>query len=206
VMYGQTEAGPVAALRPPDVLRKPTSVGRPALNVDVRVVDADDRDVAPGTTGEIVCRSEYNMLGYWRMPDATAEAFRGGWLRTGDLAALDDEGFLHIAGRVKEMIKCGGENIFPVEVERCLLEHPAIAEAAVFGVPDAEWGEIAVAAVVARPGASVGERDVIEHVRARLAGYKKPRFVRFVDALPRTASTRQVQKTLLREQWVASRS
>jgi acyl-CoA synthetase (AMP-forming)/AMP-acid ligase II len=99
------------------------------------------------------------------------------------------------------MIKCGGENIFPVEVERCLLEHPAIAEAAVFGVPDAHWGEVAVAAVVRRPGAALTEGEVIEHVRARLAGYKKPQQVRFLDALPRTASTRQVQKTLLKEQW-----
>jgi fatty-acyl-CoA synthase len=205
VMYGQTEAGPVATLRPPDVARKSESVGRPALHVDVRVVDAADRDVAVGETGEIVCRSEFNMLGYWRMPEATAETLRGGWVHTGDLAAFDDEGFLHIAGRVKEMIKCGGENIFPAEVERCLLEHPGIAEAAVFGVPDAHWGEIAVAAVVPRPGASLRDDDVVEHVRGRLAGYKKPRAVHFVDALPRTASTRQVQKTLLREEWLRTR-
>jgi acyl-CoA synthetase (AMP-forming)/AMP-acid ligase II len=143
------------------------------------------------------------MLGYWRMPDATAETLRGGWVHTGDLGALDEEGFLHIAGRVKELIKCGGENIFPAEVERCLLEHPAIAEAAVFGVPDPHWGEVAVAAVVGQPGAGLTEAEVIEHVRARLAGYKKPRAVRFLAALPRTASTRQVQKTLLREQWLA---
>jgi fatty-acyl-CoA synthase len=204
VMYGQTEAGPVATLRPPDVLRKPTSVGRPALNVDVRVVDADDRDVGPGATGEIVCRSEFTMLGYWRMPEATAQALRGGWLHTGDLGAFDDEGFLHIAGRLKEMIKCGGENVFPVEVERCLLDHPAIAEAAVFSVPDPDWGEVVAAAVVRRPGAALSEADVVEHVRAHLAGYKKPRLVRFLDALPRTASTRQVQKTLLREQCIRS--
>ena len=144
------------------------------------------------------------MLGYWRMPDATAQALRGGWLHTGDLGAFDDEGFLHIAGRLKEMIKSGGENVFPAEVERCLLDHPGIAEAAVFGVPDPDWGEIVAAAVVRRPGAALSEDDVVEHVRARLAGYKKPRVVRFLDALPRTASTRQVQKTLLREQWTRS--
>jgi fatty-acyl-CoA synthase len=206
VMYGQTEAGPIATLRPRDVRRKPTSVGRPALNVDVQVVDADDRPLGAGTTGEIVCRSEFNMLGYWRLPEETAQAFRGGWLHTGDLAAFDDEGFLHIAGRVKEMIKCGGENVFPAEVERCLLEHTAIAEAAVFGVPDPHWGEVVVAAIVRRAGATLSEEQVIAHVRERLAGYKKPRFVRFLEALPRTASTRQVQKTLLREQWTASRS
>ena len=201
IMYGQTEAGPVASLRPRDVLRKPTSVGRPALNVDVRVVDADDREVEAGATGEIVCRSEFTMLGYWRMPDATAQALRGGWLHTGDLGAFDDEGFLHIAGRLKEMIKCGGENVFPAEVERCLLDHPGIAEAAVFGVPDPDWGEIVAAAVVCRPGTALGEDDVVEHVRAHLAGFKKPRIVRFLDMLPRTASTGQVQKTLLRERF-----
>lgn len=202
VMYGQTEAGPIASLRPRDVLRKPTSVGRPVLNVDVRIADADGRDVAAGAVGEILCRSEFNMLGYWRMPEATAAAFAGGWLHTGDLATLDEEGFLHIAGRVKEMIKCGGENIFPAEVERCLLSHPGVAEAAVFGIPDPHWGEIAVAAVVRRAGALLTEAEVVEHVRTRLAGYKKPRAVRFLDALPRTASTRQVQKPLLREQWL----
>ncbi|HZP43144.1 MAG TPA: long-chain-fatty-acid--CoA ligase [Candidatus Binatia bacterium] len=201
VVYGQSEAGPIATLRPADVLRKPTSVGRPVPTVEVRVVDAADRDVAVGETGEVVCRSEFVMLGYWRMPEETARTLAGGWCRTGDLATFDDEGFLHIAGRVTDMIKCGGENIYPVEVERCLLEHPAIAEAAVFGVPDAHWGEIAVAAVVRRTGAALDEAQVIEHVRARLAGYKKPRAVRFVDALPRTASTRQVQKAILREQW-----
>jgi fatty-acyl-CoA synthase len=205
VQYGQTEAGPVASLRPPDVLRKPTSVGRPVLNVDVRTVDADDHDVGPGETGEIVCRSEFTMQGYWRMPEATERALRDGWLHTGDLGTFDDEGFLHIAGRVKEMIKCGGENIFPAEVERCLLDHPAVAEAAVFGVPDPHWGEITVAAVVRRPGVALTDADVVEHVRSRLAGYKKPRAVQFLDALPRTASTRQVQKPLLRELWIAGR-
>jgi acyl-CoA synthetase (AMP-forming)/AMP-acid ligase II len=204
VMYGQTEAGPVASLRPRDLLRKATSVGRPVLNVDVRLVDAEDRDVPAGETGEIVCRSEFNMLGYWRLPDATAAAFRGGWLHTGDLGAFDDEGFLHIAGRVKEMIKCGGENVFPVEVERCLLEHPAIAEVAVFGLPDPHWGEVVAAAIVRRDGVTLTEEEVVAHVRDRLAGYKKPRAVRFVDGLPRTASTRQVQKALLREQWSAA--
>jgi acyl-CoA synthetase (AMP-forming)/AMP-acid ligase II len=206
IMYGQTEAGPVASLRPPDVRRKPTSVGRPALHVDVRIVDAGGHEVTPGAVGEIVCRSEYTMLGYWRMPEATAGTLRDGWLHTGDLAAFDDEGFLHIAGRAKEMIKCGGENIFPVEVERCLLEHPGIAEAAVFGVPDTHWGEVTVAAVVSRPGETLDAAGVVEHVRARLASYKKPRHVYFVDALPRTASTRQVQKALLRELWLQARS
>jgi fatty-acyl-CoA synthase len=201
VQYGQTEAGPIATLRPRDLLRKPTSVGRPALNVDVRLVGAS----GPGAVGEIACRSEFVMLGYWRMAEATAETLRDGWVHTGDLGTLDDEGFLHIAGRVREMIKTGAESVYPAEVERCLLEHPAIAEAAVFGVPDARWGEAVVAAVVPRPGAGLDEAAVVAHVRDRLAGYKKPQHVVLLDALPRTASTRQVQKTLLRERWTLGR-
>jgi len=156
--------------------------------------------------GEIVCRSEFNMLGYWRMPEATAAAMRDGWLHTGDLGTFDEDGFLHIAGRAREMIKCGGENIYPAEVERCLLEHPSVAEAAVFGVPDERWGEIVVAAVVPQAGATLAEDEVVEHVRSQLAGYKKPRHVLVLDALPRTASTRQVQKTLLRERWARDRA
>jgi fatty-acyl-CoA synthase len=201
VQYGQTEAGPIATLRPRDVLRKSTSVGRPALNVDVRLIGA----AGPGDVGEIACRSEFTMLGYWRMPEATAETLRDGWVHTGDLGTFDDEGFLHIGGRVREMIKTGGESVYPAEVERCLLEHPAIAEAAVFGVPDAHWGEAVVAAVVPRAGAALDEAAVVAHVRGRLAGYKKPRHVLLLDALPRTASTRQVQKALLRERWTLGR-
>jgi len=201
IIYGSTEAGPVATLRPSDLLRKPGSVGRPALNVELRVVDDQDRVVPAGTAGEIICRSEFNMRGYWRMPAETAATLRGGWVHTGDLGVLDDEGFLFIAGRKKEMIKTGGENVFPVEVERVLLAHPAIAEAAVLGVPDPDWGESVLAAVVLRVGHQLTEVDVVEHVRAHLAGFKKPRYVWFVQSLPRTAATRQVQKTLLREQF-----
>jgi fatty-acyl-CoA synthase len=202
IIYGSTEAGPVATLRPADLFRKPGSVGRPALNVELRVVDDDDRDVPAGSPGEIICRSEFNMRGYWRMPAESAATLRGGWVHTGDLGVLDDDGFLFIAGRKKEMIKSGGENIFPVEVERVLFEHPAIAEAAVLGIPDPDWGESVLAVVVRRAGTQLTEADVVKHVRGRLAGFKKPRVVWFVDALPRTAATRQVQKTLLREQFL----
>jgi acyl-CoA synthetase (AMP-forming)/AMP-acid ligase II len=142
------------------------------------------------------------MRGYWRMPAETAATLRGGWVHTGDLGVLDDDGFLFIVGRKKEMIKSGGENIFPVEVERVLLQHPAIDEAAVLGIPDADWGESVLAVVVRRPGHQLTEAEVVDHVRASLAGFKKPRVVWFVDTLPRTAATRQVQKTLLREQFL----
>lgn len=204
IVYGSTEAGPVAMLRPPDLWRKPGSVGRPALNVELRIVDDADRDLPAGSVGEILCRSEFIMRGYWRMPDETAATLRNGWVHTGDLGVLDEDGFLSIVGRKKEMIKSGGENIFPIEVERVLLEHPSIAEAAVLGVADADWGESVLAVVVRRPGRPLTEAEVTEHVRTRLAGYKKPRYVWFVDALPRTAATRQVQKLLLREQFVAA--
>lgn len=201
VMYGQTEAGPVSCLRARDLWRKPGSVGQPVNDVDVRVVDAHGHDVAPETPGEIVVRSDFSMLGYWRMPEATAAAFVGGWLRTGDLALWDAEGFLHIVGRSKEMIKTGGENVFPAEIEQTLLTHPDVSECAVVGVPDTDWGESVLAVVVTRAGASLSEGAVVEHVRARLAGYKKPRHVRFVAELPRTASTRQVQKALLADRF-----
>ncbi|MEW6271958.1 MAG: AMP-binding protein [Thermodesulfobacteriota bacterium] len=202
VMYGQTEAGPVTALRPRDLLRKAGSVGTPVNNVDVRIVDAEGRDAPPGVAGEIVVKSDFNMLGYWRMPEATAAAFAGGWLHTGDQGLWDEDGFLWVVGRLKEMIKTGGENVFPAEVEAVLLRHEGIAECAVVGVPDPDWGESVLAVVVARRGASLSEEEVISFVRERLAGFKKPRWVRFVAELPRTASTRQVQKALLVDRFV----
>ena len=205
IIYGSTEAGQVTMLRPPDVLRKPTSVGRPSLNVDVRIVDPAGNDVADGEAGEILCRSEFLMLAYWRMPEATEEALAGGWYHTGDLAVRDEEGFLYIAGRVKDMIKTGGENVFPAEVEAVLREHPAIHDAAVFGIPDPVWGESVVAAVV-RDGTSELTADaVVAHVKSRLAGYKKPKHVVFVEELPKTAATGRVQKTILKEAFVAGR-
>jgi len=202
IMYGQTEAGPVSCLRPRDLLRKTGSVGPPVNNVDVRIVDPAGHDVPPQMAGEIVVRSDYNMLGYWRMPEATAAAFAGGYLHTGDQALWDEEGFVYIVGRLKEMIKTGGENVFPAEVEQTLLQHEDVAECAVVGVPDPDWGESVLAVVVQRRGAALTKQAVVEFVRARLAGFKKPRHVRFVDELPRTASTRQVQKALLVDRFV----
>jgi acyl-CoA synthetase (AMP-forming)/AMP-acid ligase II len=199
ILYGSTEAGPVSVLRPPDVARKPETVGRPYLDVDVRLVDEDDRDVPRGAVGEIVARSEFTMRGYWRNPDETARTKRDGWVHTGDLGVYDDEGFLSVVGRRKEVIRSGGESIFPAEIERVLAAHPDVREAAVVGIPDAHWGEAVVAAIVPRDGASLTPEDVVEHVRRHLAGYKKPRHVCFVSDLPRTAASQQVHKPLLRE-------
>lgn len=203
IFYGSTEAGPVTALRPRDTARKPETIGRPALNVDVRVVDAAGREVAAGETGEILVRSVFNLLGYWKSPEETAKTIGDGWVHTGDLASVDEEGFLSIVGRLKEVIRSGGENIFPAEVERVLLAHPDIREAALVGVPDAHWGEAAAAAIVPRAGAQLSPEDVAAHVGAQLAGFKKPRHVLFFDELPRTAASRQVQKPLLREHILA---
>jgi acyl-CoA synthetase (AMP-forming)/AMP-acid ligase II len=157
--------------------------------------------VAPGETGEIVARTEHVMTGYWKRPEETARALRDGWLRTGDLGRLDDEGYLWIVGRAKDIIISGGENIDPAEIETCLREHPAVAEVAVIGTPDPEWGEQVVAVVVPKPGTIPTATELIEHVRPRLAGYKRPRRVEFVEALPRTASTGKVQKAVLRKQF-----
>jgi acyl-CoA synthetase (AMP-forming)/AMP-acid ligase II len=199
ILYGSTEAGPVSVLRPPDVARKPETVGRPYLDVDVRLVDEDGRDVAPGTVGEIVARSEFTMHGYWRNAEETARTKRDGWVHTGDLGTFDDEGFLSVVGRLKEVIRSAGESIFPAEIERVLLAHPDVREASVLGIPDPHWGEAVVAAIVPRDGATLDADTVIAHVRQHLAGYKKPKHVCFLPELPRTAASQQVHKPLLRE-------
>ena len=199
ILYGSTEAGPVSVLRPPDVARKPETVGRPYLDVDVRLVDEDGRDVSPGAVGEIVVRSEFTMRGYWRNPEETARTKRDGWVHTGDLGTFDDEGFLSVVGRRKEVIRSAGESIFPAEIERVLLAHPDIREASVVGIPDEHWGEAVVAAIVPRSGATLDADAVIAHVRQHLAGYKKPKHVCFLPELPRTAASQQVHKPLLRE-------
>lgn len=200
IVYGSTEAGAVSLLARRDLFRKPRSVGTPMLNVDVRIVRPDGTECAAGEAGEVTVRSEYVMRGYWRRPEATAATLRDGWVRSGDLAVFDEDGFLHIAGRLKEIIKSGGENIAPVEIENALLAHPSILEAAVIGVPDPEWTETPLAAIVLRVGAEMTVAEVRAHLADRLATFKHPRHVRFVAALPRTASTQQVQKTLLREE------
>jgi len=199
ILYGSTEAGPVSILRPRDAPRKPETVGRPYLDVDVRLVDEDGADVAPGEVGEIAVRSEFTMQAYWRNPEETARTKRDGWVHTGDLGAVDTEGFLSIVGRRKEVIRSGGESIFPVEIERVLLTHAEIREASVVGIPDPHWGEAVVAAIVLRDGARLTAADVVAFLRQHLAGYKKPRHVCFLAELPRTAASQQVHKPLLRE-------
>jgi acyl-CoA synthetase (AMP-forming)/AMP-acid ligase II len=206
--YGMTETSAVLTyLLPADHARaladKPgllLSAGRPIAGTELRIVDEQDRPVPNGTIGEIVARGPQLMQGYWNRPEETAEALRGGWMHTGDAGVLDDEGYVYVQDRVRDMIVSGGENVYPRVVEDVLFEHPAVADAAVIGVPDPRWGETVKAVVVLRPGARATEDDVIEFCRGRLGGFERPRSVDFVDTLPRNP-TGKVLKRLLRERY-----
>jgi fatty-acyl-CoA synthase len=201
--YGQTEMSPMATLlRPEDQLRKAGSAGRPALNVETMIVDDEDRPVPPGTVGEIVHRSPHAMLGYWNDPQKTAETFAHGWFHSGDLGAIDDEGYLTVVDRKKDMIKTGGENVASREVEEVLYAHPAVQEVAIFGVPDPKWIEAVTAAVVLREGERVGTDQLIAYCRERLAGFKAPKHVVVLDELPKNASGK-ILKRRLRENYAA---
>jgi len=200
--YGLTEtASQLATLAPEDALRKLGSAGKPLYPNELRIVRQDGSLAAPGEPGEIEVRGPVVTPGYWRQPERTARAFRDGWFRTGDLGSLDEEGYLFVLDRRDDLIVTGGENVAPAEVEAVLLAHPAVADAAVIGRADVEWGQRVVAAVVLRPGWRVSEQELLAWCRQRLAGYKVPREIRFVSALPRTASGK-LQRWLVREQWL----
>jgi acyl-CoA synthetase (AMP-forming)/AMP-acid ligase II len=203
-IFGQTEMCPVVTiLRPSDAPRKEASVGKAIACVEIRVVDDTDRDVPVGRVGEAIYRAPTMMNEYYKNPQATAEAFRGGWFHSGDMVRQDEEGFLYVVGRKQDMIVSGGENIYPAEIEDVLQSHPKILEAAIIGVYDEEWGESVKAIVVPKPGETLTEEEVIEYCKQHLASYKKPKSVDFVDALPRT-STMKVLKTVLREKYGGS--
>jgi len=187
-VYGATESCPIAIYtRLGCATTAPTSTGLPGLLCEARVADDDGRELPPGTAGEVLLRGRNLFRGYWRDEAATAACMQGGWYRTGDIATRDTAGHFHVHDRRKNLIISGGENIYPAEVERVLLEHPAIAEAAVLGAPDPKWQEVPVAFLVLRPGAALAEEAVREHVAAQLARFKVPRRVVFTDTLPRTA-------------------
>ncbi|HUQ17677.1 MAG TPA: long-chain fatty acid--CoA ligase [Candidatus Saccharimonadales bacterium] len=199
--YGLTETAPGGTLLPPpDWRRKAGTVGKPMLFVQLRAVADDGTPVPAGTVGEVQFRGPNVFAGYWRRPEATAEVFTAdGWFRTGDLGVFDDEGFLTLVDRKKDMVITGGENVYSAEVEDVLFAHPAIAEAAIVGMPDERWGERVVAVVVARPGSAVTAEELIAFCHERLAKYKSPREVVFIDVLPRNAAGK-VLKRQLREQ------
>ncbi|GAA0944133.1 long-chain-fatty-acid--CoA ligase [Actinocorallia libanotica] len=197
-VFGQTEMSPVTcALEAGDALRKIGSVGRPVATVAARIVDAGMKDVAPGEVGEIVYRGPSTMAGYWNDPQATAEAFEGGWFHSGDLVRADEEGFLYVVDRKKDMIISGGENIYCAEVENALAAHPAVAEVAVVGVPHDRWGETPLAVVVPAAGAQAPTAaELAEWCRERLASYKRPTAVVAVAELPRNASGKVLKHEL----------
>jgi fatty-acyl-CoA synthase len=197
--FGITEFGPnIFSLQEEHAERKIGSIGFPNFYVDARVVDDDDRDVPDDTVGELVLRGPVCTPGYWRNPQATAEAIRDGWFHTGDLVRRDAEGFFYVVDRKKDMYKSGGENVYPVEVEHFLRTHPAIRDVAVVGAPDAKWGEVGMAFVVLEDGASASAEELIAFCRGNLAKFKTPVHVRFVATLPRGDSGK-VLKRVLRE-------
>ena len=178
------------------------SGGRETTGVQVRVVDDSDRDVPPGTPGEIVVRGDLVMKGYWNRPDATAETLRNGWLHTGDVGHLDEDRYLYVTDREKDLIISGGANIYPREVEEIICTHPAVREVAVIGVPDEKWGESVKAVVALREAARASEAEIIEHCRQHLASYKKPTSVEFVPELPKNAYGKILKRELREQYWV----
>jgi len=191
--YGLSETSPVASFNHPDRERKPGSIGTPIRGVEMKVVDDQGQAVPTGEVGEILVKGPNVMKGYWQLPDATAATIVDGWLHTGDMARVDDDGYFFIVDRKKDMIIRGGYNIYPREIEEVLYEHPAVLEAAVLGVPDAYLGEEVGAAVVLKPGTSATAEEIRDFVKGQVAAYKYPRHVWFVDALPK-GSTGKILK------------
>ena len=202
-VFGMTETASVTTLLPhEDGLRKSACVGLPIPTVEVRVVDEEDRDVPQGAPGEIVYRGPTIMTEYYKLPEATARAMRGGWFHAGDIVRQDEEGYVYVLDRKTDMIISGGENIFPREVEEVLFQHPAVLEAAVIGVADEHWGEAVKAIVALKPEHEASAEELMEFCAERLSRYKKPRSVEFVPSLPRNASGK-VLKTALRKSFGA---
>lgn len=195
--FGQSEVGPLATvLKPWEHEGRMDSCGRAILFVEMRVVDTEMNDVAPGDTGEVVYRSPQLCEGYWNNPQATEEAFAGGWFHSGDLARIDAEGFITVVDRIKDVINTGGVLVASREVEDCLYTHEAVAEVAVVGLPDEKWIEAVTAFVVLKPDATVEPGDLIEHTRKSLAKFKLPKEIRFVDELPRNQSGKLLKRVL----------
>jgi acyl-CoA synthetase (AMP-forming)/AMP-acid ligase II len=203
-VYGMTELAPIGTMLTPHehadpVLRR--GAGRAAVNVELRVVDTEGQEVPRGTVGEVVVRGDNVMLGYWNRPEDTAAAIRDGWLRTGDGGYMDDNGYLFIADRIKDVIITGGENVYSAEVENTLAKHAGVAICAVIGIPDPTWGEKVHAVVLRQPGSEVTASELTDFCRQYIANYKVPRSVSFVDALPTSAAGKIVKRELRRLSW-----
>ena len=206
--YGMTEASPVITVNPwwnhqGEALRngRVRSAGRAGWGLEVRVVDPQGKELPPGTVGEVIARGDNIMLGYWNQPEQTAEVLRDGWLHTGDGGYMDEEGYLYIVDRLKDMIVSGGENVFCAEVENRLARHPAVASCAVIGVPHDQWGESVHAVVVLRPDSEVSEAALCDFCREELAGYKCPRSVEYRDSLPLSGAGKVLKNVLREPHW-----
>lgn len=211
--FGQTETGATISMLPPEdhdlsgspeentkKLRRLSSIGKPLPDVDVNIVDESGVVLPPGQIGEIIARGSRVMKGYWKQENATASTIQDGWLYTGDLGYIDEDGYIYLSGRAKDFIKRGGEMISPEEIEQVIYSHPAVDDAVVIGVPDAHWGEVVLAIIVLKPAVTLTELEIVEHCREKLASFKKPELVRFVKSLPRNALGKVLKRTL-REQF-----
>ncbi len=209
--YGMTETSPLLTVLDmhdhivegtPEQVRRLASCGKEIVGVEVRVVNAAGDDVEPGEIGEIIARGPNVMLGYWRMQEATSAAIVDGWMHTGDLAMVDEENYIYIVDRAKDMIISGGENIYSVEVENALYTHPAVLEAAVIGIPHDTWGEAIHAVVVCKPGRNASAEELIAHARTQIAGYKVPRSIEFYpEALPKSGAGKILKRDLRTKYW-----
>ena len=182
-------------------MKRLASAGIPRTDVEVQIVDDRDRELSPGNMGEIVARGDVVMKGYWKNPQATAETLRGGWLHTGDLGIMDGKGYIYILDRAKDMIISGGENIYSREIEDVIIQHPAVLEVAVIGVPDERWGEAVKAFVSLREGKKATEEDIIDFCKGQLASFKKPKSVEFLEAIPKNAYGKILKRELREEYW-----
>jgi long-chain acyl-CoA synthetase len=196
--YGQVESSPVITMDRLDKPRKFESVGYPLPHLEVKIADDEDRTLPPNQHGEICARGHCVMKGYWKNPEGTAEAIRDGWLHTGDIGMIDGEGYVYLFDRKKDMIICGGYNIYPIEIENLLYENPKVLEASVVALPDERLGEIPKAFIVLKPGATASEQEIMDYVKERLAAYKKLRVVEFLEALPK-GPTGKILRRALRE-------
>jgi fatty-acyl-CoA synthase len=210
--YGLTETAPVLSVslmkagyswEGEERFTRQAMTGYAMPGVELRVVDSNDRDVPKDSRaiGEIITRSDGVMNGYWGQPAATAEVMRSGWFHTGDMAVWDEQGYILIVDRKKDVIITGGENVSSLEVEKVLLSHPVVQETAVLPVPDEQWGEVPIALIVLKAGAHAGEMELIEHCRTHLAHYKCPRAVEFVESLPKTGTGKVLKRDLRKKYW-----
>lgn len=206
--YGMTELSPACTyLEPADHSLDPAkakrlaSGGRAALGIDVRIHDPEGREVPRGTIGEIVVSGGTVMKGYWRQPELTAEALRGGYMHTGDLGYMDEDGYVFVMDRLKDMIVSGGENVYTVEVENAILKHPAVRECAVIGIPDDRWGEAVHAVIALKANMTATPEDLLDHCRGLISAYKCPRSIEFRQQMPLSAANKILKSELRRPYW-----